>query len=397
MDIIILANFCGNLNVAGNNRFIELATMLSANHRVEIITSDFIHGNKEHLQSISYKYPFKITPLHECGYKKNVSFKRFLSHFQFGQEVKKYLAKRQKPDVIYTAVPSLTAPFHAAKYCEKNQIRFVIDVQDLWPEAFEMVFRVPVISKLIFTPFHMLANGIYKRTDTICAVSETYVNRALSVNRKRTQGHSVYLGTDMQNFDAMKQEISVLEKAPNEVWMAYVGTLGHSYDLTGVFDAMELLKAENACVNLRFVVMGDGPLQMKFEEYAQRKDITVTFTGRLPYPEMVATLCVCDFAVNPIMQGAAQSIINKVGDYAAAGLAVVNTQECPEYRDLVAGYDMGINCNNGDIQQLAEAIKLLVLDEQLRMTHGANNRRLAEERFDRQATYTKLKKLILGQ
>ena len=42
---------------------------------------------------------------------------------------------------------------------------------------------------------------------------------------------------------------------------------------------------------------------------------------------MVGMLGVCDIAVNSISKGAAQSIINKHGDYAAAGLPVVNTQE----------------------------------------------------------------------
>ena len=40
----------------------------------------------------------------------------------------------------------------------------------------------------------------------------------------------------------------------------------------------------------------------------------------MSYEDMVQTLVQCDIAVNPIIKGAAQSIINKVGDYAAAGL-----------------------------------------------------------------------------
>lgn len=60
-----------------------------------------------------------------------------------------------------------------------NNVRFIIDIQDLWPEAFKMVFKLPIVSDIVFAPFNFLANGIYKRADEIIAVSDTYVNRAL--------------------------------------------------------------------------------------------------------------------------------------------------------------------------------------------------------------------------
>ena len=81
--------------------------------------------------------------------------------------------------------------------------------------------------------------------------------------------------------------------------------------------------------------MGNGPLQEVFEAYGKEKEVNCDFTGRLSYGEMVGKLCSCDIAVNPIRAGSAGSIINKVGDYAASGLPVINTQESVEYRKLV--------------------------------------------------------------
>ena len=72
--------------------------------------------------------------------------------------------------------------------------------------------------------------------------------------------------------------------------------------------------------------MGDGPLKEEFENYAEEKKVDCQFTGRLEYEKMVGLLCSCDIAVNPIKKGSAGSIINKVGDYAAAGLPVINTK-----------------------------------------------------------------------
>ena len=88
-DIIILAHYCGSLDDKSNSRFLELATMLSKEHKVEVITTDFLHGPKKHIKAVDYKFPFKVTLCHESGYPKNVCLKRFVSHRQFGKNVKK--------------------------------------------------------------------------------------------------------------------------------------------------------------------------------------------------------------------------------------------------------------------------------------------------------------------
>ena len=139
--------------------------------------------------------------------------------------------------------------------------------------------------------------------------------------------------------------------------------------------------------------MGDGPLRAKFEREAEEAGVRTEFTGLLPYPDMVRRLCACDIAVNPIAKNAAQSIINKVADYAAAGLPVVNTQQNTEYRKMISTCRAGINCN-GDAAEIADALRALIQDPKLRREYGANNRKLAEERFDRGKTYKKIIDLI---
>lgn len=114
----------------------------------------------------------------------------------------------------------------------------------------------------------------------------------------------------------------------------------------------------------------------------------------MEYAKMVGTLCGCDIAVNPINKYSVSSIINKVGDYAAAGLPVINTQESAEYRKLVEEYNIGFNCENGIAESIAEGLEKLVKDETLRKQMGANNRRLAEEKFDRRTTYPQILKVI---
>lgn len=384
MDIVIVSEFCEDFSKSDNDRFFYLAKMLAVENRVEIITSSFRHTTKSQRHEPAENWDFKITFVDEPGYPRNVCLKRFQSHRVWGKNLVRYLKNReQKPDVIYCAVPSLSGPNLVARYCEKEKIRFVIDVQDLWPEAFQMIFNVPVISNIIFKPFKLLADGIYKRADAICAVSDTYCKRAARVNKKVKKTTTVFLGTELATFDRYAAENPILEKKDGEVWLAYCGTLGSSYDLTCVIDALAKLTDSQ----IRFIVMGDGPRKEEFEEYAKEKKVNATFVGRLQYDAMCSLLCACDITVNPITHMAAQSIINKHADYAASGLSVISTQESDEYRKLVEDYQMGFNCENNDADDLSEKIALLIENPELRKRMGVNARRCAEERFDRSYSY----------
>lgn len=390
MDVLIISEFCEDFSATDNDRFLYLAKQLCVDNDVEILTSSFRHTSKNKRTRPAVKWPFKITFIEEPGYPRNICFRRFASHYYWGRNVYKYLKERRKPDVIYCAIPSLTGPALVAKYCEKHGVRFVIDVQDLWPEAFKMIVNIPVISDVAFAPFSFMANFAYKRADAICAVSDTYVNRALRVNSKCTKGNTVFLGTNLETFDRYAVQTPLMKKTDSELWIAYCGTLGASYDITCVIDALSLL--DNPIV--KFIIMGDGPRKKEFEQYAKEKKVNAVFMGRLNYSDMCSLLCECDITVNPISQGAAQSIINKHADYAASGLPVINTQECEEYRTLVTKYSMGFNCNNSDAEDLAEKINILVQDKQLRTEMGANARKCAEEKFNRTHIYQILTKVI---
>lgn len=386
-DILIVAPFADLPEETGNCRYFYLANQLYIQQKanVELVISSFAHLKKQQRDDRSKEaYPYPVTMIEEPGYKKNVSFKRFYSHHVMGKNLTAYLKKRKKPDVILCAIPSLDAGKAVAAFCEEHQIRFVIDVQDLWPEAFEMVLHIPVLSHLLFTPWRKSADYIYRHADEIVAVSQTYADRAQRVNTKVKHNHSVFLGTNLPDFDQIVQTSS-LTKPEGVFLIGYVGTLGHSYDIGDVIRVVAKINQQHN--DVWFVVMGDGPLMDSFQSIAKQLHAQVHFTGRLAYPEMVRVLSMCDVAVNPIAHNAAQSIINKVGDYAAAGLPVVSTQECKEYYDLIETRNIGFNCENGDMESMKDAIMNLYEHNDKRIQMGKNNRLLAEERFDRATSY----------
>lgn len=384
MDIVIISQYLRNIeDFNGNNsRFVYLAKLLKNKHEIEIITSDFVHGTKIHAQKVGKLKGVCVTSIHEPGYYKNVSLRRFYSHNKLAKGINDYLKKRKKPDVCYCAVPSLDVAYVVAQYCKKNQVRFIVDVQDLWPEAFKMVFNVPIISDLIFYPMKKIADKIYAQADEIVAVSQTYADRAMQVNKKCKSSTAVFLGTELETFDSYVSSIN--NEKSDEILVGYVGSMSESYDLISVIDAISMLKDN---IQIKLLAMGDGAKREDFIKYASQKGIKAEFTGSLPYPQMVERLITCDIAINPIRKGSAGSVINKVGDYAMASLPVVNTQECLEYRELLEKYNAGINCRCENVQDIASALIKLVSDSELRKIMAKNSRSLAEECFDRSNAY----------
>jgi glycosyltransferase involved in cell wall biosynthesis len=394
--IVIIDHFSKAPNEPGNNRFIYLGELLcDYGYDVEIITTTFAHLKKKQRKIDAKQYdnlPYKYTMLPEPGYPRNVCLRRFYSHYTFGKNLSYYLENMKKPDLIIAAVPSLDVGTVTGNYCSKYHIPFIVDIQDLWPEAFKLILKIPVISDLVFLPMTLQANRFYNQADYIVAVSETYMHRGLKNNGKNVNGLCVYLGTDLGRFDESNRNSSI-EKPKDELWISYAGTLGHSYNIEIIFDALNRLSDELA-QKVVFHIFGDGPYLERFQEYSKNCKIQSVFHGRMDYPTMVANLCKSDIAVNPIVKGAAQSIINKHADYAAAGLPVVNTQECKEYRNLLETYECGINCEVESVDQVAKALQELIENPEKRKQMGKNSRRMAEERFDRRNTYQQIVRVI---
>ena len=394
-DIMLIVNYWHFEQEKASSRYRSFANILCDKYDLEVVTSTFCHLTKKQrdVESLSLAtLPYKMTLQYEKGYKKNISLKRIFSYKQFGKNVEKYLLKRKKPDLIIVSVPSLGVADRVTKYANKNNIPVIVDIQDLWPEAFKMALSIPIISDIMFYPMKRQADRIYSRADKIMAVSNTYVERGLKCNRKDTTGLSIYIGSDSKLIAEKMKNIEV-DKPKDEFWIGYVGALGYSYDINMVSNAIKILK-DRGIENIVFKVMGDGPLKNDFEAYARELNIKFEFMGFLDYGTMMATLSKCDVAVNPIVGKSVSSIINKVSDYAMSGMAVINTQNSPEYRKLIDEYQAGINVENGNVEAVAEAILQLYQDRKLLSQIQSNSKRLGEEKFDRNKTYLQIIDII---
>ena len=393
-DVILIANYWHFEEEKSSSRYRTFANILCEHYDLEVITSTFCHLTKAQRKVDGLnldKLPYKMTLQYEQGYRKNISVQRIISYTQFGKNVLSYLKKRKRPDLIVLSIPSLAVADYVSSFAKKNNIPLIIDIQDLWPEAFKMALNVPVISDILFAPMMWQANRIYRRADVVMAVSNTYVKRGKQVNPLADE-LCIYIGSDSALISTSIQDVEI-HKEGDKFVIGYIGALGHSYDIKGVIDAIKRLK-DNGITDIKFKIMGDGVCRKEFEEYAKLADIDFEFTGLLKYGAMMKSLMQCDIAVNPIVGKSVSSIINKVADYAAAGIPVVNTQNSLEYRTLLDEYHAGINVKNGSIEELADAIRVYYCDTDRKKKDGINGKIMYDQLFDRRKNYTRLVKTI---
>ncbi len=383
--IVIIAHFCDCPPENTNNRFNYIAEQLAKKHDVELITSGFSHRDKAVRSAPCGDLSYRITLINEPPYKKNISLKRlFISHKSMARALRRYLDKIDTPDIVYCATPSLDVAAVSAKFARRTNIPFYIDVQDLWPEAFSLSIKNPILSRVLLFPMKKKADFIYRCASRIFSVSDTYAKRVQAVSDAPSR--TVYLGTDLDRFDSFAALHPSKIRDGGEVLLAYCGTVGASYDLERVVRSLALLK-EGAPT---LVILGDGPSLERILALAKRLDVKIKLCGKLPYPEMCGALKSCDIAINPIKRGAMQSIINKHADYAAAGLPVISTQRCAEYSQLLDAYGAGITVAQDDDEALANAIRELASDKETIEKMSLASRRLAHECFDRRSSYEKI-------
>jgi glycosyltransferase involved in cell wall biosynthesis len=385
----------------GYTRFLSLAEQLAAaGYEVELITSAFQHWEKQQRTTDDpafYRYPFKVAFIDEPGYRRNIDPQRILSHRRAARNLTAYLDASAPFDLVYCEVPPNDVARRASEYAHGLGIPFIVDVNDLWPEAMRMVLDIPLVSDILFAPLARDARIVYQNATAIVGTSDEYACHPFRYRPADIEHLTVYVGNELAVFDAaVREEGAGVEKDPNEFWVTYAGTLGASYDIETMLRASAELRRRGHPA-IKTLIIGGGPDQERLEALARSLDGNTTFTGYLDYSRMAACLAHSDVLVNSLVRKAPQSIINKIADYVAAGKPMINTGESPELKTLIEREGIGVNIEAENVDALADAVFSLFEDPARRDDMGRRARRLAEERFDRATSYRPILDLIARQ
>ncbi len=384
--------------IKGYTRFRKIASMLvDAGFEVDLITSSFQHWEKAQRDTTRACYtesPYHVVFIDEPGYKRNLDIRRIRSHHIAARNMSEWFAAHRRDyALIYTEIPPNDVAYACACAAQESQIPFVVDINDLWPEAMRMAFDVPILSSLMFYPFTRDAHRVYQMLSAAVGTSDEYAARPAQDRSEPYPHETVYVGNDLSVFDAgIREHSDEVNKPAGEIWATYTGTLGASYDIETLVRASA--QVARICPNFRVKILGDGPDRERLQTVTDQIGAPVDFLGYVEYGCMAAWLSKSDIVVNSLVKGAPQSIVTKIGDYLASGNPVVNTGSSQEFRSKVVHDGFGVNVEAGDSRALARTLERLARNSSLRKIMGAKARSIAEKEFDQSHAYLKIVHLI---
>jgi glycosyltransferase involved in cell wall biosynthesis len=385
-------------------RYAFLSQMLAdMGHGVTWWSSNFCHATKslrsEKQTSIGVSDNLCVVLLKTPRYDKNISLQRIWNHYVYARALRaEGLRCQEAPDVIIASSPPLMAANTAIASAKRLGAKSILDIQDLWPEAFEMAFpgELQPIARVCLLPLRRLADRVYDRADAITAVSNTYLQRGLSASGDKSKPSMMLpLGVDLSLYDNyLRQPVDMpyVKDNKSEFWAVYIGTIGKSYDIETLLEAAG--KSIRSYPSIKFVIAGAGPDYAKMVDRAGKNGLTnVTFTGLLSYHQVVHLLSQSDVGINAIIAASRTSLPNKPFDYIAAGLPIISSVK-GELEGLIRDEGIGLQYEAGNADSLAKAIIELHDNPQGRLEMGQTARKLAEERFDMNKEYPKFEEFL---
>jgi glycosyltransferase involved in cell wall biosynthesis len=174
----------------------------------------------------------------------------------------------------------------------------------------------------------------------------------------------------------------------------YSGNMGLAHDLDTLLNAAELLRDRS---ELEWIFIGDGAHRDSLARRVERAGLTnVRFLPYQPRSFLAHSLSAADVHLISVRPGAAACMMpSKLYGILASGtpaIAVVEPET--ELSDLVNNHEVGFTCIPGDAESLAERIRELADNLDLRLQLGNNARKLAEERFSRIRQTARISELL---
>jgi glycosyltransferase involved in cell wall biosynthesis len=359
-------------------------------------TADFDHGTRRHripadVDRVRIADHLRIEYIHVPPYHATLGPARLVSHRRYtrGLRPRMQALAAERPDLLLVSLPLADAVRAALEHRAAGGGAVVVDVQDVWPEALHSVLPAPL--RPAYAPLRRrLARAetrLVAAADGVIAVSETYLRERAPAGSPQ---HRAYLGIDLDAFDAALCAASVdLEARPStaqgRLTVLWTGSIRPAADLATVIGAAARLRDRR--VPVRFLIAGDGPERGALEAHAARHRLgpeTLEFLGAFPESLRPALVRRSHVGLNAYAAGCANSVTNKLFDYQAAGLAIVNSIP-GEVADLVCGHDMGCTYRAGNAESLAAVLAALAADPDRTRAMGRAARRFVERHGARSA------------
>jgi glycosyltransferase involved in cell wall biosynthesis len=305
--------------------------LISKNHKVVLWTSDFDHYEKIHRRESHIEKEItrnlKIIFIKSPGYSKNISIRRLYDHLFMAANLSKMLKNKDKPDIAILGMPPIETAWIMAKWLNKHDVPFYIDIKDAWPEIFTkrsfFIFRGIIV--LLTLPLKYARNRTLGLSAGISAPTKEFLSWAIEKSKRSknnfdrptplTAPFDSYSAQDLSEGDRLLNSLGIL--TDHKLRLCFIGTLTTSYNFEPIIQAIK-----NSDIEL--IIAGSGPLLPKLQKICSNfSNIKILGWTNMPTSRLIMERS--DAMVIPLKNSFdfQMSIPNKFYDAISMGLPII--------------------------------------------------------------------------
>ena len=315
--------------------------------------------------------------VHRCPLipRKSGAVYRFLNYYSFVWSSRRYLRKMKEDfDVVFVnqLSPVMMAE-GALAWAKRNHRRCVLYCLDLWPES--LLAGGIGQGSPIYQLFLRISRRIYRSADGILVSSRGYAEYF----REKFQIENVrYLP---QYAEDLFGELPQPTEEKQTVDFLFAGNVGSGQSVETIVEAARLLKNERT---IHIHIVGGGISLEKCRILAEGLP-NITFYGRQKLEQMPRYYAMADVFLVSLMKDPVLSMClpGKVQSYLAAGKPVVGAIDGEAAR-VIREAECGMCAPAEDPETLAELIRRMAAQPELRKQYGVNARQYYRAHFQKE-------------
>jgi len=306
---------------------------------------------------------------------------RWLNHLSFALLAPLGLRAARRPDWVFLEYPALPAAVPVLWWSRRRGGRVAVNVADLWVDAAIDAEVIP--GRLATALAQRVERWALDRADVVNAVSEGVADALVAKGVGRDRIRWLPNGVDPAMFrpgpvpDGVREELGLPD---GHDLVLYAGTHGFVHQLDVVLEAATQL----ADLPVLVVLVGDGSERERLVRRAAALGLAnVRFLPSVSPERVAAYLRAASVGLATVRAGAVYESVRsaKMLPVLASGIPLVYAAS-DEGAAIVERIGAGIRTPPGDSAAMAEAIRTLLADPDLRRTMGARGREYAVQEGD---------------
>lgn len=379
--------------------------LIDEGHQVVVWSSAFYHQKKKHrtkkFVSLVVSDNLKVNLIPSRGYGRNIGFSRLKDHYELGKNLSFELdrtTQEDTPDIAFVGFPPIEFAHTAVQFCKKNQLPFILDAKDMWPDYF--VEKIPknfrFLGPHIFRVWFRMSEFIFKNASGYSTISQGYLDWMCRVGNRKVNDYDCIAPTSTSYDEIDESETYKCVAKWDEMGISigkdrlvfYAGTINKTLDFGSILYVAKQLKEIRK--NIKIVICGGGP-QLESSRLLFRGLDNVIFTGWVNRNMFLALAKNAMASLIPYRNSKTFTlgIPNKFSDALSIGVPILSCLE-GEVKQLIVSKKIGFYYPSDEPEALLKACLKYLESPDLVDRHSQNAKKLYAEQFESSEIYRNL-------